>query len=348
MKKVTYLLGAGASFYACPILAALNEKMISVAKMLIVLHQQLVPNNFRNREEFKKHDMFYWIWQMGYFGEKGKEYGTVDTYAKKLWLNGNYKELRDLKTSISLFFTIWEQMKASPENFKVEFDAIDKRLIALVAALTERGENNTKLKDNVHFVTWNYDLQIERAFRMFCAERTEWEDIAELLGYSSFSKTPLSVCHLNGYHAHYTVEIREADGSKTKKEMPITDRVEGETLKEVFESVMTFKDSITRESIDFTGHINYAWENDNAQSNNARERAKEIFRQTDELVVVGYSFPSFNSEVDRLLFNELSMERVKVIYQDPKATVERIKGLIDIPTDRIKPEPNTETIVNPY
>lgn len=59
------------------------------------------------------------------------------------------------------------------------------------------------------------------------------------------------------------------------------------------------------------------------------ECAKEVLSNTQTLIVIGYSFPNFNSETDSTLlniFNNNTIDSKRVIIQSPDA--EKIKSLL--------------------
>jgi hypothetical protein len=64
--------------------------------------------------------------------------------------------------------------------------------------------------------------------------------------------------------------------------------------------------------------LNFAWENDNNYIDKYRghsknlEEAEHIASETEILVVIGYSFPIFNREIDNILFKK--MQKLKKVY----------------------------------
>ncbi|MEZ5053877.1 MAG: hypothetical protein R2807_03785 [Chitinophagales bacterium] len=76
----------------------------------------------------------------------------------------------------------------------------------------------------------------------------------------------------------------------------------------------------------------FAWENDDIVSK-ARQNAQNLISYSDAVVVIGYSFPTFNREIDRQLFKVfdgnckgLSKKPSKKIYiQDTPENAPKIK-----------------------
>lgn len=318
MKNITYLLGAGASCHACPILQEQGEKMVQLALNLPQGKQDFSkskPSGLTEKEGI--------LWDIGYFGKKALEFGTVDTYARKLFLNKGLKyKLEDLKLAVSTFFTIWQLIDDSTlKTLNDEpYKEIDIRYITLLAAILEKSEKvNPTIKKNINIVTWNYDLQLEFAYKAFCEDTLLWRDIKETLAYRSDSSAELQVCHLNGYHGHYFVK---------NKEMVILDSTDKKDINGILEGIGFLSGSQNEGSIDITTHINYAWEN-SPLAEKIRKRAIEIFDKTDILVIIGYSFPNFNKDIDKLLFEKLKGRKTTIYYQDPNASDTFLKQLIN-------------------
>ncbi len=103
MANITYFLGAGASYHACPIWKEQAEMMIALSK------KYLPDDNFesdKNPYSLRQNEFIFW--EIGYFGRKAEKFNTIDTYAKKLLFNGSTEQLDRLKFAISIFFTIWQ------------------------------------------------------------------------------------------------------------------------------------------------------------------------------------------------------------------------------------------------
>lgn len=69
--------------------------------------------------------------------------------------------------------------------------------------------------------------------------------------------------------------------------------------------------------------VNFAWE---AVQSNAVKQAKRILSATESLVVIGYSFPIFNREIDKLIFQDSKISRVylQCSAQDAEGIAARI------------------------
>jgi hypothetical protein len=316
--NITYLFGAGASALACPVLKGQGEKMIEISRKHLSDEIALI-----GLEPFNPNPYDKILYDIGYFGKKALEYGTIDTYAKKLYLSNDHEnELTRLKMSVSHFFTIWESMIDDVKN-PDKFEKVDHRYISLLASILEKTGNGTpRIKSNFKFVTWNYDLQFERAFKSFCMDHLSWNDMSRYLNFriNTSNKKPLDICHLNGYSGFYYTHTNP-------NEVDTVDRgIDNKDVKTIIKELEFTVESQHRRQISFEHHINYAWEsNDLAES--ARNAAIQAFSETDILVIIGYSFPTFNKEIDQLLFHALRNRRTQIYYQDPNATDEFISIL---------------------
>ena len=264
----------------------------------------------------------------------------VRTAGSDHFLNQSFSELSRLKTAVSIFFTLWhltddynlKSRKIGGDIFT--FEDIDRRYISLLAAITETKNNkDVSIKDNIRFVTWNYDLQIEFAFKAFNHDDMSLEYISENLRFRCKigDNKPLQICHLNGYHGFYYTDQKEYDFltvSKTKD------------INEILESIGYVSTSERRKQIQISNHINYAWES-NPLAEKTRLEANRIFSETDILIIIGYSFPNFNKEIDKMLFDKLKGRATKIYFQDPNASEAFINQLInnnetEVVCDRVK------------
>lgn len=65
----------------------------------------------------------------------------------------------------------------------------------------------------------------------------------------------------------------------------------------------------------FRPHLSFAWESSEKQDQ-LMEAIRQTTSDTESVVVIGYSFPFFNREIDRAIF--AGMPNLKTVYiQDP-------------------------------
>lgn len=337
-KKITYLLGAGASYNACPILNELGEKMIEMAEThLPELDAKFDYNYNIEGNNITRNNSINILQDIGSFGVKACEFGTIDTYAKKLSLNHRYaSSLQRLKLALSIFFVLWDNTDSKIKERKNEdkdkealsFKNIDLRYISLLATFLEKGKDNfPKMNENIKFISWNYDLQLEKAFKAFIIDdlKVKTDNVDYYFKFkhnTSEAIQNLDLLHLNGYSGYYYVNDNK---NNQFKEQPFLYNNNSKNLIKVLKKSIEY---MNRKSFRVDVPINFAWEN-NELAQKKREYAKSVFQNSDVVVVIGYSFPPFNRRIDQMLFNELKGRKTKVYYQDPKASRNLIKTFIN-------------------
>jgi len=328
MKNITYLLGAGASYNALPIQQELGEKMIELADIMksLNLKDNSINTIIKNLKEF---------------GKKALEFGTIDTYARKLSFHKeDVLQLEKLKKTVSLFFTIWQFVDDDTTDLKIfknkeednsiirKAKTIDSRYISLMATILEKVKENIKIKDNINFVTWNYDLQLELAAKQFCngndgKGKIKWKDFEKVIRFNSAIEdgSNLKICHLNGFCGYYDIAFM----NEKKENLNVLDTIKSKDIQGILNDIFNDNTGLNYKS-DFNKYINYAWEEENNLTKKAIKQAEQIFEKTDILVVIGYSFPTFNKDIDKLLFDKLK-SNVEIYYQDLNS-IERISHLV--------------------
>ena len=350
MAKITYLLGAGASYYACPVLENQAEMMVKIAwtrlkdilneleinfgnpiyPMFITKENECTPNN--NKSEI--------LWYIGYFGKKAQEYNTIDTYAKKLYLNNEIDELNLLKMAVSVFFDLWENFEYKMQDLekdtepistnvfrssKKQFNRIDNRYKSLFSVLLDNDEKgNLTFNEDFTFISWNYDLQLEETFKLFLKDgfQKNYNDINKTFKFKQSQDASITnhVYHLNGHRGYY-------DDLKSDYENDLSMKVY-ENEEEYWETNANLYEKIITKKGNFNNYIKYAWEQD--LENTFFKKIKKVFNETEVLVIIGYSFPAFNRKIDQELFKNLNQSKIKkIIYQDPNASQQMIENLFE-------------------
>ncbi len=316
--NLTYLLGAGASANALPVVKNIMERMAAFIGHLTTSAGLSGPESRP-------------LWKI--YHEISNHY-TIDTYAKKLFLKGasGQKELFKLYNFMGAYF-IYEQLKKDPSNaissylYKDEKDpeinksiikTVDYRYDSFFAAVLKNGRNGMVcLPENINIVSWNYDFQIEISFMNF-------------IDNFDLNKTQE---HLNIYPTPQLNKLKE--GSSIVKVNGTAGFYEaGKTFGNLFdfskhsfdeESIDVIKNILFQERESVKNSIYFAWNNDNV-AKAAREAAKQIIKNTDILVVIGYSFPYFNRDTDRFMFSEAGQKGKKIYIQTTADTFESIKN----------------------
>lgn len=344
MNTFTYLLGAGSSFNVLPLVKNFPERLEDFRKYIeanfphtIKEDNNLVKKVSNPREKLNR-DLLNLIVET-------KNHASIDTYARKLYLTGDEQELLKLKSLLDLFFTL--------EQFR---NGVDPRYDAFFAALLTDENHFVKLPDNINIISWNYDFQIELSLGSFLtsADTRHLEERINI--FPSFIRTShdsYTIVKLNGTAMGRLFESgifnKEAFDPKIYKAKFIgayRDQMLERLLKDYFNNIY-----LSNPDEKYIPSILYSWER-GIISESARHFAKQIMNKTDYLIIIGYSFPTFNRSVDRDLLN--SLKPLKNIYvQSPEETIEaveqRLYALIgQSPQNKIIPITEVDEFFIPY
>ncbi|MBI5917581.1 MAG: hypothetical protein HY842_19605, partial [Bacteroidetes bacterium] len=200
MANITYLIGAGASANALPVVSDMKNRM-QVFLNFLKSHSQkaVVFNGISDGDQNKIINDFHSILNEAF------SHSTPDTYAKKLWLKDETENLQSLKFFLSLYF-LFEQsgFKYSPSDGlildslpeylannemselirKVE-KSRDYRYDVFFATLLEKNENVLKMPNTINIVSWNYDLQFELGY-------CDFDNPSKLTAMSNLNIVPMN------------------------------------------------------------------------------------------------------------------------------------------------------------
>lgn len=302
-EKFLYLLGAGASAQALPIVKGPADGKIqglatSFKGMAIKLRNEHPHDNFSNEFVKQMNQNLLWLQQ------ESENHGTVDTYAKYLYIRGEHDKFNTLKITLSAYFAL-EQLYRNK---------LDPRYLAWLTRLLDL----PIFPENIKILTWNYDFQMQLAASHFREERFHNGSVSvhspPLIEYyppvgkffphttKDFSPHRFNMIHLNGIAGFFN---RAGDDAFTNVFL---------NKEEVRETLSNF----INKPDDFTHLLSFAWEKQNRISRRI-EFAKALVKDVSTLIVIGYSFPFFNREIDKEILDALKeTETLKTIYfQDP-------------------------------
>lgn len=346
--KITYLLGAGASYNSVPIWAQQAETMQQIAGNILSQinppEDSTIPDEYGLLNDEILIDFFN---KMLEFSNKAVEFGSIDIYARRLSLLKRYSELNDLKFCLSIYFDLWELF--SFKNYKIgntqlNFSQIDKRYYSLLSILLEpKNDFTPKIPDNVKFCTWNYDLQLELAFSSFL--KTSTNNLKTINEHIPFSD-PINTYNFNGEKIDNIVYHFNGHRGIFISDQKAHENIDGSHKDDFWKYLKRLKSNFVHfRDISYTSCIKYSWEEDEIQ----KEKWKNIFRNTDILIVIGYSFPAFNRRIDTELFRSLSPNIYQIVYQDPNASINMIKILNqNLKEENIKILDNSTDLKNFY
>jgi hypothetical protein len=303
--KVTYLFGAGASRNALPIVSEIPDRILAIVEKIRDTDNKLLTASPFNNERLpinKVQALTYLIEDLTWLAEAAKNHASIDTFAKKLYLKQNTKELKRLKVVLSIYF-ILEQSTGS----------YDKRYDAFFASVLE--ESISEFPSNIRIISWNYDYQFEKAF----SEYTESTDIID-------NQRKLNVCSKFTYRKQQSGRfgIFKINGTTNfidpnwKNEHEYCDQFDNCINLNLLEKVLENYVSILHTDLKLYCNLSFAWERPSSTFPDIVEYAISEINDTEILIVIGYSFPFFNRSVDRKIINGMKKLQ-KVYFQSPDA-----------------------------
>ena len=220
------------------------------------------------------------------------EHATIDTFAKKLFLTRRHEDFRRLKDVLSAFF-VWAQLEGKP----------DQRYDTFLASILQ--VNNLYFPRDISVISWNYDSQFEIAYRYYSPNGTlpiyEKKVDGEFPDFKDFGR----IFKVNG-----SATFGDFNAVST-----IAKDIDVEPIVQLIEYYGNLYPDTSELGFQFCSHLSFAWEASD-KSNQLIEAIKQTTLDTETIVVIGYSFPYFNREIDRDLF--AGMPNLKTIYiQDP-------------------------------
>lgn len=294
LPQISYLFGAGASAQALPTIKKLPERIKFIRDFIETQCIYDAEETFSPTKDyiFKKIEAKQYVLDLlDKLFLQSSNHSTVDTYAKKLNISGQSQEINELIFSLALYF-----------NIEQKISGLDPRYDTFLVSILN--SHSYSFPDNLKFLSWNYDLQMEAAhekiinrgsldlsFYLFNSDRND------------IKKDKFTSVKLNG-SSNILGQFRDS--------FPLVKNI--------------LSDSFVKEDLDFPlqyaflhikqrlrvyqgrVNLNFAWYQDWEYVN----KIIENYNETEILVVVGYSFPFFNREVDRKIIR--AMTNLKKIY----------------------------------
>lgn len=316
MSKIVYLLGAGASrgvrgddvlkfttdslrpgghFVSsgeCPdILSGVPIVSEIPSRLESMIHRMWnIKNN--DKDPCDKNILAKLIDDLEWLQKESARHATIDTFAKKLFLTQKEADYECLKKAL-LAFLFFEQA----------FNEPDQRYDSFLASILQSDVNH--LPDEISVVSWNYDFQFELAYSSYVSNST-LSRISEVFLHSHDKLSerrggePL--------HLHKGFNLLKLNGSAFVSDDNTYARLKTEDSIQPFLEMYA---GLNKKN----NRISFAWEK---MSEQYKIRIANCVKDAEVLVIIGYSFPFFNREVDRVLFEK--MHHLKKIYiQDPNA-----------------------------
>lgn len=302
-------MGAGASAQCIPVVNGMAEDLQNMLPKIQELY--VVYDDMSGFYTTVKDDISQKIITLfTKLSEACIEHYSIDTYAKKLFLT-DPSEFKSLKLSLSLYFTL-KQILTPP----------DKRYDNFFSSILSKG---LKLPDKIKIISWNYDFQVERSYLEF-DQTLDMNSCRTCLGLHSQNDWAKYIDYIDKF------QVIKLNGSARIKTVEHDGYLVGKLTKDIDKLAKQAIDiylNIVDNDISYESELKFAWENDQYEA--LFDAAKQDLSHINVLVVIGYSFPFFNREVDMALFQKMTSLK-KIIVQDlnPEDIIETMEEFIDM------------------
>lgn len=311
--KITYLLGAGASYNALPIINDFRQYMLlthnrlkfifenydkSLKEVIQLNEREIYIFNEININTNVKNNLLQFNEDILYYYNETISFRSIDTYAKYLYITDNEKKVqyKKFKVFLSVYFVLFQDLFF---NFtQQKFSKIDNRYKDLLINLM----STQIIPDNVKVLTWNYDFQFQIALNSFfdsTKNKVETFYSEHKKGFDYNNETFLY--NLNGIANNFVDESFYYNNKI------------GETHNyyQYYYCIENILKLYIQNPIQILDSIKYAWEN--KDFDNFTNDIQEHLSETTHLVIIGYSFPFTNRHLDKKLINSLSIRSIKEI-----------------------------------
>lgn len=299
-RALVYLFGAGASYPCLPLAKDVSRRMIHWGQLLQTDGATMGKPEYLSLSS-----------QLLEWGTAGSSHHSVDTLAKKLYLNNQHEDLYRLKAAMSAYFML-EQATTPAE----------KRYDSFFASILETPGNPPLLPPHIWFVTWNYDLQLEKAYHQYC------HDVRLVQDNITFNK---KVVRLNGLLGR---GFDKGTGDEYNLDLSADKGIVFSRVLTEYQQLLAHHPTIT---FGFEGTFHY------------EEGLRPLSSLRCTLVVIGYSFPYFNRQIDKTVLSTLGTVDAVFLQALPEHTAliaSRMRALRDFSS--IEVIPDMEQFFVPY
>jgi hypothetical protein len=317
--SVTYYLGAGASAKKIPCVADLSKEIREMAVFIKGNStQEEISYSFNGKHKINlgsdKRERSIQIIEE--FCNELDGQLSIDTLAKIYWIQNDRFKLTRLKSILFASLIFWERK------------GIDQRYLNFWATITS--VHSTLIKDSpgyiefpgtINVLSWNYDSQLERAFREIFPNADDiWDAHGKTNGKNIFKYTGVNFKKLNG---SVSMPASFSIGSPGAKDNGLYDMTEYQ-MAYFIADIIGDQQGIFYDQIE---GLKFCWEHSPPsiiQDNSFKDNYYKI-DTTEVLVVIGYTFPSINHSLDFGLIK--TMKNLKKVYFQGanRADAERIK-----------------------
>lgn len=332
MSKIVYLLGAGASFgkridpeesttddvslikEGLPIITEINEEIEYLIGVINSMELDDGIYKLRGKkcavDDLKEELICGFEWML----EESSRHATIDTFAKKLYLKGDNENYARLKFFLSSFFMLEQNLHP-----------YDKRYDTFLANILNK---DLALPNNLFLMTWNYDVQLDIAFREYSKIGLSMVCPTETRRFDTNSK----VYKINGSANFYGQNYQDTYVLSHNK------------FRNLLNTILIVLSIATKDGhyLDGITDLLFSWEK--YKFDGISDALYDKISDAEVLVVIGYTFPFFNREIDReIMSNMLNLN--KIYIQDPKAKKVKISLKSILPAEKYSSLLNDDDLI---
>lgn len=311
MSKVTYLFGAGASAQCLPLVKDIPERLMKFC-------EYIVANRRANDKKFddlpcshtEREGEELLIIACRDLSENCRKHASIDTYAKKLYIT-NRPEYNSLKAVLTCFF-LYEQILNEPDN---RYDSFFASILGSQALL---------FHGDIRIVSWNYDYQFEKAYSQYSSLNSIRENQISLRVHPDGLHLSEILPRFSIFKINGTTGFEELSGHRNQNLFPNFDKTEGKAMIEKLS--WYYLASVQCNNV-LRSMLSFAWEGNHTSISLLNATCDQV-KDSAAMVVIGYSFPFFNREVDKKIFESI-LNGAKIYVQDtnPEPVIERLKSV---------------------
>jgi len=312
LPQVTYIFGAGASAQALPTIKGLPARIKFVAEYLDSSYKFDPEDKIIVTKDvivFKQVAKEFLLEGLNRLYENSIGHSTIDTYAKKLYINGNNRDVEELVFFLSLYFNLEQKLSGFDSRYETF-------LISILSSSTYSFPRNVK------FLTWNYDLQMELAYRNL--SRTSDSS----LDFDRFSNNQRIEQSIKEEFNSVKINGSCCMSGRMQSMHPLIKSLGNEDSSDDLDFALCYGYLHLKERrriYESQININFAW----YQQNQFLNVITKLYDQTEILVVIGYSFPFFNRDVDRKLIQGMtSLKKIYIQDLDPESIKSRFLSIL--------------------
>lgn len=333
MSRVAYLLGAGASYgeravddngnkrfvRGLPILSEMEEAIETLIPRTLNGHIDTSVNAARVLGVDDANKLTNLVRILTHLKEMCASYPTIDTLARQLYVTREPYTTRDNNLisydDLKRFLTLVLLMMQSHNNRDLRYDGFIASIIS-----------DKRQFPPMTILSWNYDAQFELAYSGYSSDRYiphMWQELNVLnkMYLTEFdAKKPFAMVKLNG--TAFFSDITHPVRVKGREIAGLRDCFFGLAIPR--KCYQYGADYASAGSFLHTT-LSYVWESE--KEGDFRQLILQRVYDTETLIVIGYSFPYVNREMDGFILSHMPGLR-KVIIQDPN--YEEIKERVEM------------------